>query len=121
GKRKIPEFHSRTEKGNDFTRTVLKYDKEGKIALALGSLDDYEIDEINKRISVKFRTPPIIPIYIYKALVKIALSYLPKQKTQQYRLLFDWLLDKDSTADSFPILFITKLTRTKFGNPFVQL
>lgn len=121
GKRKIPEFHSRTEKGNDFTRTVLKYNKEGKIDLVLGSSNDYEIDEINKRMSVKFRTPPIIPIYIYKALVKIALSYLPKQKTQQYRLLFDWLLDNDSTADYFPILFITKLTRKKFSQPFVQL
>lgn len=38
-----------------------------------------------------------------------------------YRLLFDWLQNNDTQIVFFSTLFITKLTRKKFGKPFVQL
>ncbi|MDI9312546.1 MAG: hypothetical protein QM535_20210 [Limnohabitans sp.] len=119
GKTKIPTFQSRTEGGDESTRTVLKFE-DGKVNLTLSSLDDYKIDKENNRMSIRFRCPPHKPLNVYKALVKIALSFLPTQKFNQYALLFDWLL-KDTPTAYFTTLFITLLTKKKFGKPYVQL
>jgi len=122
GKRKIPEFHSRTENGNENTRTIVKVAEDEKRNLILCDLEDYKIDEQEKRMSITFRKPPHKPLWVYKALVKIALSLLPKEGLSKYKNVLDWLLDKpDYYADYFVTAFITVLTRGKFQAPFAEL
>ncbi len=122
GKRKIPEFHSRTENGNESTRTIVKVAEDEKRNLILSDLADYKIDEKGKRMSITFRKPPHKPLWVYKALVKIALSLLPKERISKYKNVFDWLLNKpDCYADYFVTAFITVLTRGKFQIPFAEL
>lgn len=121
GKKKIPNFQARKDNDDEKTRTSVKYTDDGKINLFLSSLDDYKIDVENKTMSIRFRNPAIKPIYVYKSLLKVALSFLPQIKIQKYQLLFDWLQNDDAEIVFFPTLFITKLTRKKFGKPSVQL
>ncbi|GEM_PF-1718729 len=121
GKKKIPNFQSRKDNDDENTRTSLRYIDEGKINLFLNSLDDYNVDIENKTMSIRFRNPAIKPIYVYKSLLKVALSFLPENKIQIYQLLFDWLQNENTEIVFFSSLFITKLTHKKFGKPFVQL
>lgn len=121
GKRKVPDFQSRTDNRDEKTRTLVKYTKEGKVNLILNSLDDYKVDEVNKTISIRFRNPAIVPLYVYKSLLKIALSFLPQNRIQKYQVLFDWLQNSETEVDFFSTLFITKLTDKKFAKPFVEL
>lgn len=121
GKKKIPNFQSRKDNDDENTRTSLRYIDEGKINLFLNSLDDYNVDIENKTMSIRFRNPAIKPIYVYKSLLKVALSFLPQNKIQKYQLLFDWLQNENTEIVFFSSLFITKLTHKKFGKPFVQL
>lgn len=121
GKKKIPNFQSRKDNDDENTRTSLRYTDEGKINLFLNSLDDYNVDIENKTMSIRFRNPAIKPIYVYKSLLKVALSFLPQNKIQKYQLLFDWLQNENTEIVFFSSLFITKLTHKKFGKPFVQL
>ena len=121
GKKKIPNFQSRKDNDDENTRTSLRYIDEGKINLFLNSLDDYNVDIENKTMSIRFRNPAIKPIYVYKSLLKVALSFLPENKIQIYKLLFDWLQNENTEIVFFSSLFITKLTHKKFGKPFVQL
>ncbi|MCT3810469.1 hypothetical protein CMU40_14590 [Elizabethkingia anophelis] len=121
GKKKIPSFQSRKDNDDENLRTSVKYTDDGKINMVLSSLDDYNIDIETKTMSIRFRHPAIKPIYVYKSLLKVALSFLPQNKIQKYQLLFDWLQSDDTEVVFFSTLFITKLTRKKFGKPSVQL
>lgn len=121
GKKKVPGFQSRKDHDDENTRTSLKYTNEGKINLFLNSLDDYNVDVENKTMSIRFRNPAVKPIYVYKSLLKVALSFLPQNNIQKYKLLFDWLQKDDTGIVYFPTLFITKLPHKKFGKPSVQL
>ena len=121
GKKKVPSFQSRKGHDDENTRTSLNYTNDGKINLFLNSLNDYKIDVENKTMSILFRNPAIKPIYVYKSLLKVALSFLPQIKIQKYQLLFDWLQNDDTEIVFFSTLFITKLTRKKFAKPSVQL
>src|SRR5690606_9947965 len=111
GKKKIPNFQSRKDKEDEDTRTSLKYTEDAKINLLLSSYDDYKVDVENKTMSIRFRNPAIKPIYVYKSLLKVALSFLPQNKIQKYQLLFDWLQNENTEIVFFSPLFITKLTR----------
>jgi len=121
GKRKIPDFQSRSYNKDEETRTVLKYTDDGKINLILSSLDDYQVDQVNKTVSIRFRNPVIVPLYIYKSLLKIALSFLPQNKICKYQLLFEWLQNTETEVNFFSTLFVTRLTDKKFSQPFVEL
>lgn len=121
GKRKVPKFHSRTIDNNEETRTTLEIDEEGRRKLTFGNIDDYKIDKENKKGSIIFRMPPHKPIYVYKALLKIALSILPEDRKIKYKNVFDWISDKDISTDYFCIAFITVLRGKKFAAPIAEL
>ena len=121
GKRKIPEFHSRTENGNEDTRTIIKIGENHNRNILLKDLCDYKIDKENKTMSITFRKQPHRPFWVYKSLVKVALSILPTKNISEYNEVFKWLLDKSNSADYFITAFITVLTRSKFSEPFADL
>lgn len=123
GKRKIPKFQSRTINRNEDTRTHLKYVEEGRVNLILNkeSIDDYTINKDEKSMSIRFRSPPLKPIYVYKALVKIALSFLPVDKLKKYEWIFDWLMERDSEIVLSPAMFVTTMVTKKWSEPNVLL
>lgn len=121
GKRKVPEFHSRTENRDEATRTIVKVGEDGNRKILLSDLTDYVIDEEKKTMSITFRKPPHKPYWVYKALVKIGLSLMPEEYIDKFNESYKWLLDKACSVDYFITAFITVLTRNKFAKPFAEL
>jgi hypothetical protein len=121
GKKKVPQFESRTEPDNPATKTVIKSADPGKREVWLDSLDDYQIDHEKKIMSLNFRVASVRPSEVYRALVKIALSLLPKQELPRYQNVFAWLQRPDESVACFPIMFLTLLTKKKFVVPYVEL
>ncbi|TPG44553.1 HNH endonuclease [Flavobacterium pectinovorum] len=120
GKKKVPTFQSRTEDGNEHTRTIITVN-DNKRNVILQNLDDYQISKENKTFTITFRKPPHKPFLVYKSLVKIALSLLPSEKIKDYKNVFDWILDKSNETDAFITAFITVIKAGKFRKPFAEL
>ena len=121
GKRKPPEFQSRTEQGDEFTRTTIRAAAPERLELIVGKEDDVVIDHERKQLSIRFRLPPHKPLYVYKALVKIGLSLLPPERVPKYQIIFDWIKGLSGETAYFPIVFITRLNRRKFARPSAEL
>ena len=121
GKKKVPQFESRTEPNNPASKTVIKSADPGKREVWLDSLDDYHIDHEKKIMSLNFRVASVRPSEVYRALVKIGLSLLPKQELPRYQNVLAWLQTPDKPVACFPVMFLTLLTKKKFGVPYVEL
>lgn len=121
GKRKVPDFHSRTESGDENTRMIVKAENEKQRSIQISELSVYKIDEVSKTMSITFKLPPHKPLFVYKSLVKIGMSLLPKEKARKYSNTFKWLLDENSSADYFCQSFITVLKGVKFAEPFAEI
>lgn len=121
GKKKVPEFHSRTEDNDEITRTILKKGNNGGLQLIIGKNDDLLIDRENQHMSIRFRLAPHKPFYVYKSLVKIGLSILEPELVEKYRSILDWLMDKEVEIAYFPMVYITKIIHQKFAKPFAEL
>jgi hypothetical protein len=121
GKKRRPDFHSRTEDRKEVTRTILRGSGEGKLELIIGKDDDLIIDKERKLMSVRFRLPPHKPLFVYKALVKIALSLLPVELVVKYQTVFDWLRDLTGDTAYFPMVFITRINNKRFAAPWAEL
>ncbi|MFA6152001.1 MAG: hypothetical protein WC716_11815 [Chitinophagaceae bacterium] len=120
GKRKVPEFHSRTENNDESTRTIIKMGDDGHRQIILGLEEDYIVDKVNLCMSLRFRLPPFRPFYVYKSLVKIGLSILPPSLVDKYKSAFQWLSENEECG-SFPFVLVTLLYRKKFAEPSVEL
>jgi hypothetical protein len=119
GKRDQTEFRARARNNNS---TSLKMERSGKINLKIDLDDDIKIDEENEHITIRFRQPPISRLYVYKSLVKIALSLLPKNNVNDYRNLFEWLADhRNSSVPCIPAACITVLRKVKWDKPVAEL
>ncbi|MEI8202456.1 MAG: HNH endonuclease [Bacteroidota bacterium] len=121
GKHRVPEFQSRTLEKNENTRTIIKH-KDNKIRYVFTSQkNDFLIDDENKKGSITFRLPPHKPILVYKSLVKIALTLLPKTEVSKYKNIFYWLSDSLNKDTHFPFAFVSILLGSKFSIPFAEL
>ncbi|WP_428327917.1 hypothetical protein [Mucilaginibacter sp.] len=121
GKKKVPQFESRTEPDNRATKTIIKSADPGKREVLLDSLEDYQIDHERKIMSLNFRVASVRPSQVYRALVKIGLSLLPESELPRYHNVFAWLQAPEKLVACFPALFLTLLTKKKFGAPYVEL
>lgn len=121
GKKKVPEFQSRTSDGKANSQTTVKHISDTKREMWIGKNDDYVIDKDKNTMSVTFRLPPYKPLYVYAALVKIALSLLPVTKLNDYQHVFDWLNGKGNKIPLLPYGYVTMLTKKKFAQPFAEL
>ena len=121
GKKGVPNFQSRTENGDESTRTNILFTDEGKRQILLTHLNDYRVDEKSKTMSLTFRLPPCRPLWVYKALVKIGISMMSTDERKYYCEAINWLRNLDSDTVYLPIAFVTILPRKKFGSPFAQL
>lgn len=121
GKKKVPQFESRTEAGKPASKTIIKSAEPGKREVWLDDLEDYQIDHEKKIMSLNFRVASVRPSQVYRALVKIGLSLLPGSELPRYKNVMDWLQAPEKPVACFPVLFLTLLTKKKFGLPYVEL
>ncbi len=122
GKRKIPEFHSRIENGNTATRTVMKKERTGNVNIEVNEAVDIRVDEASNQLSILFRQGQISRFKVYKALVKIALSLIPPAEVEEYRILYDWLLDhRHSLVPAIPHACVTVMKKVKWEKPGAYL
>lgn len=120
GKKGVPEFQSRTENHDEETRTSALFN-DGNRQLLINHMQDLHLDKEEKKMSVTFRLPPHKPIYVYKALVKIALSIMPAADLKAQRNTISWLLNAEDYKYKFPIAFVTILHRKRLANPYANL
>ena len=86
GKRSYKSFDykNRIDNIGDYLEIFSEY---GKI--------DMEKVQNEKRLTFSFDVPPYKPLYIYKSLVKMALSYIPKEYLDKYTKMINYLKDED--------------------------
>lgn len=89
--------------------------------MTIGLDDDLYIDEEQQMMRIVFRQPPIIPLNIYKALVKIGLSLLPPDFDTFNKRTFAWLLNADESIDFIQVGFMTTLKRGYVKHPAAEL
>lgn len=121
GKRKIPDFHSRTVERNEETRTILKHKVGNKKELYIQSIDDFTINPKNKTFDIIFRKSPFVPLKVYKSLLKIALSLLPREFDKFNKQSFAWLTNRQDDLTFVCRAFITTLKKKRFLTPYADL
>jgi len=121
GKNGVPNFQSRSENRDENTRTNLVHVSNTNKQLILTSTEDYEVDKENKKVKITFRLPPFVPLNVYKALVKIGLSLMPKEYDHFNKGTFDWLLNKNSVSNFINYGFHLTLKKARFKAPFAEL
>ncbi|MBW7912330.1 MAG: hypothetical protein H3C54_01185 [Taibaiella sp.] len=123
GKKSVPVFQSRSIGGDNLTTTTIEYTNEGHRKIVIGNENDIQIDDKNKTLIVTFRLPNHKPIFVYKALLKIAMSLLPKNDVIEHKHIIEFLRKKENNfilGFQFPIVFITVLGK-KFASPGAHL
>jgi hypothetical protein len=66
--------------------------------------DHFQYNKETGELKITTKTTPFIPVYVYKALLKIALSILPKEEVTNYHDLLPFILDPASNyISSCPI------------------
>lgn len=121
GKKKIPSFQSRTVDRNEETRTFLKHTEGNSKELHIQTLNDYSINADTKTFDIVFRKPPFVPLKVYKSLLKIGLSLLPKEFDIANKDSFAWLNGRQEHLEFIPYAFITSLKRKSFTTPSADL
>jgi hypothetical protein len=72
-------------------------------------------------LHLTFKKPPFIPIKVYKALLKIALSIFPNEHRLQNSKSFEWLCGQIAYLNFFKDAYIVTLNRQKFAEPMGSL
>ncbi|WPQ65897.1 hypothetical protein SIO70_13630 [Chitinophaga sancti] len=120
-KNKVPTFQSRSIGGNNGSVTRISYHDESNRKLYVGLDKDLIIDKDNHMLSILFRYPPYIPTKIYKALVKIGRSLLPKDFDSHCSHIYQWLLSEHEDLDYVRYGFMTTLNGMYWPSPSAEL
>ena len=121
GKKKIPGFQSRSINRDENTRTRFVFGEGNKRKLFINDIDDFRIDLSKKEFEINFRKSAFRKIYVYRALVKIGLSFLPQERISFYQDIFDWLMNRTAPLEAISNLYSTTLTYKYNKNPIVML
>ncbi len=118
-KKHTPAFQSRA---HDVTkqRTTVKVDQNTLQRVANVSSDDVKINRETGVFELTLRNPEFRPIYVYKALCKIAIGVMPPEILKKNQDFSEWLIDKKELFE-IPHGFMTKLTRKFFPTPSIML
>ncbi len=96
GKKKIPVYKTLDNKGR--LEVIGKEKKELKIESRIDSCF-FELDEKNKTLRLKYTLQPHIPAAAYKALVKMALSVMPENELENFKISKNWMQELDHTKN----------------------
>lgn len=88
--------------------STIQYKDKNTLLNQVTGKDSDEIYKIEEgRLKVKAKTQSFIPLYVYKAIAKFALSIMKKEELVKFKTTIDWLLDPDKLYDStFPLFLI---------------
>ncbi|OAZ04120.1 hypothetical protein [Flavobacterium succinicans] len=116
GKKKYPKF-----KSNDGKFTNQVYDGNKVITKVEGDTDFMKLE--NGTLHIKAETQTFTPLYVYKALVKFALSMLKKEEVFKFKKTFDWIGEAEKKYDDnlTPLLLIHNESRPPLIQPIAIL
>jgi hypothetical protein len=121
GKRMVPDFQSRSVDRKEETRTFLKHNEGNRKHLIVQDSTDYSINKKEKTFEIAFRLPPITLVNVYKSLLKIGLSLLPRNLDKYNQNSFKWLTNQTESIDYIPYAFTTTLNKNYFASPSANL
>jgi hypothetical protein len=116
GKNKYPKFKS---KNGDFSTQF--QDGNKVIAKVDGNLECMKLE--NGVLNIKATTQTFIPLYVYKALTKFALSMMEKDELQKFNKTLDWINNPLRKFDdnTIPLLLIHNESRPPITQPIAIL
>jgi len=116
GKKKIPTYKSQNKNQKD--RVEVKDHKKRLMEITVEYDSDFiQINSNQKTIKMEYNLQTHIPAAAYKALVKMALSVMPKNELQNYQHMLRWINEDDHTK-AFMSPLIVFSTFVPGINPF---
>lgn len=116
GKKKYPKF-----KSNDGKFSNQFQDNNKVVSQVKGDTDFMKLE--NGVLNIKAETQTFTPLYVYKALVKFALSMLKKEDTIKFQKAFEWIKEPNKKNDDnpIPLLLIHNESRPPIVKPIAIL
>ncbi|MCO6175482.1 HNH endonuclease [Flavobacterium sp. NRK F10] len=116
GKKKYPKF-----KSNDSKFSIQFQDNNKVIAKIEETNDSLKIK--NGSIEINTETQTFIPLYVFKSLVKFAISFMPKEDLKKFKTTLEWLSNPNKKVDTnqFPLLLIHNESRPPITKPIAIL
>ena len=108
GKKKFPVHRDNKNK------TSTKFTDSKTLITTINSDDAFDLD--GDKIKLKVSSTSFIPIYVQKALTKLAISMMPKEDLIYFKTLISWLLDKNAFTDNKIEMIALYTTDTKTKN-----
>lgn len=118
-KKYTPSFQSRTDFQNQ-ERTTIKIEPNSIQRVVVANKNDISIDKEKGILEIKLRNPGFKPIYVYKALCKIAFGIMPTSVVNENRDFFEWICGKKETL-AISHGFRTVLNKKFFLTPSAML
>jgi hypothetical protein len=98
GKNKIPKYH---QKGNP----IIQHDLN---KIVISDVPDSMITAADQNyIDIPIKIPTYVPEHIYRCLVKIGLSIIPKQYMPVYKETINWLMNMESNSNITPFMLFS--------------
>lgn len=115
GKKQYPKFK---DTKNGFTN---QFQGDNKTLMRVEGNSDF-IKHENGFINIESVTQSFIPLYVYKSLVKFALSILKKEELKNFSKTIEWLKNSESKIENFiPLLLIHNEGRPPLIKPLAIL
>lgn len=122
GKKGYTSFNSRADDREN--RTVIRADQFNRQIDFGTNTDDFRYDHENKLLHINLRKQSYIPLFVYKALMRIGLALLPLEYLNANEHYTSWLLsdeEDDLTEHPFLTCFFTHLGNRSFTQPWAEL
>lgn len=115
GKKKYPKF-----KSND-GRFTNQFDGNGIVSKIIGKTDILKLE--NNVLKIKTETQTFTPLYVYKAIVKFALSMLKAEDIYKFTKTFEWIRLPEKMYDDnlTPLILIYNESRPPLLKPLAIL
>lgn len=115
GKKKYPKFK------DDFTKFSSQF-QEGNKVIANATDETSFMKFENGVLNIESVTQPFVPLYVYKALVKFAISMMKKEELFKFKKTLEWLNEPKAKIDNFiPLLLIHNEGRPPIIKPIAIL
>lgn len=120
-KKGVPIFQSR--KSPDQNTTTLRVEGNNRIFYLGTNLEDLVYDYENKSANITFRSRPFIPFSVYKVLLKIGISLLPKEDLEKNSHYFDFLSSPQPVHNNLQLWELHRyvMKGKMFGSPSAKL
>lgn len=96
------------KKHKDFSKNTVTQFKDEKTLVRTVNSKDYIDEVVDGKLNLTAVSYPFIPLYVYKSLVKFALSLLKTEDLKYFKTAFDWINEKAKIVDhKIPLTLIS--------------